>query len=241
MYIKKNKFNLSKDVFYDFHCHVDLSTVGTRCLVNKRLAYSKELPPVANGLYSIGLHPYDVLLLLSHLNNKDVFFELMEDFITRYPVFAIGECGLDSRLLCEVPLSTQLEVLGWHYELAHRLKLPVVLHLVRLHAEFLEFYKRHPEFHSVKTVVHGFNKSVALASKFLDYGILLSFGSDLLKSPNLQACFLNMPMSHILLETDDQTKISIESVYAKAALIKAITITDLKLVIFNNLDKISDS
>jgi TatD DNase family protein len=240
MCLKKNVFILSEDVFYDFHCHVDLSTVGTRCVVNKQLAHSEELPPVPNGLYSIGLHPCNVLFFLSHFKNKEVFFKLMEDFIARHPVLAIGECGLDSRLLREVPLSTQLEVLGWHYELAHRLKLPVVLHLVRLHAEFLEFYKRHPEFHSVKTVVHGFNKSVLLASKFLDCGIFLSFGSDLLKSPNVQTCFASVPMSHILLETDDQTEVSIERVYEKAALIKNLAITDLKRAICTNLNKVLD-
>lgn len=240
MYIETNTFDLSKDVFYDFHCHVDLSTVDTRCIVNKRLAHSEESPPVPNGLYSIGLHPYNVLFFLSHFKNKDVFFRLMEDFIACHSVLAIGECGLDSRLLREVPLSTQLEVLGWHYELAHRLKRPVVLHLVRLHAEFLEFYKRHPEFHSVKTVVHGFNKSVLLASKFLDCGIFLSFGSDLLKSPNVQASFASVPMSHILLETDDQTEVSIKRVYEAAALIKALAITDLKQAICNNLNRVLD-
>ena len=108
----------------DIHTHHP-GTPGS--ILNVRLG-TGSIP--GTGLYSLGLHPWDVspgtLLLLDQL-----------DEMCRDPrLIAIGEAGLDR--LCPVPPALQAEAFTRQAAIADRCRKPLIIHNVRCTAELME-------------------------------------------------------------------------------------------------------
>jgi TatD DNase family protein len=86
-------------------------------------------------------------------------------------------------------------------------------------------------------IIHGFSKNEQVAQSLLKNGFYLSFGKYLLRNPDLEKVFTFAPENQILLETDTIEE-SIYQVYEKAALIKGISIDELKTIVFTNFSRI---
>lgn len=176
--------------------------------------------------YSIGIHPWyiDESRLASDLKCIEEKLQLKE-------CLALGECGLDKRI--EIPLETQIQVFKQQIALVQKTNKPIILHCVAAYQEVIaiknELNIQNP------MIIHGFSKNEQVAKSLLDNGFYLSFGKYLLRNPELEAVFKNVPNAKFFLETDTIEE-SIEDVYIKASHIKNIEIEELKQIIKNNFD-----
>ncbi len=111
---------------------------------------------------------------------------------------ALGECGLDfgpgrpDRVLQEHWLEQQLL-------LAESMNKPVILHAHKSLDRLIQILKTHP---GIRGVVHAFAGSRQQADRLVELGLLLGFGSLLVKSERIRRIAADMPEDYLLLESD---------------------------------------
>ena len=178
--------------------------------------------------YSIGIHPWyiDEIRLENDLDIIEQKLQLKE-------CLALGECGLDKRI--ETPLDIQISVFKKQLEIVKQTNKPIVLHCVAAYDEVVAVKKEMKIDNPM--IIHGFSKNEQVAKSLLKNGFYLSFGKYLLRNPELENVFKFAPENKILLETDTIEE-SIYQVYDKAALIKGISIDELKTIVFTNFSRI---
>jgi len=145
---------------------------------------------------------------------------------------AIGEIGLDyarpvDRGRQEVLLRAQLRQ-------AERLGLPVVLHCVRA---FEPLMKILDDYRLRAVIFHGFIGSSVQAAAALKRRYCLSFGERSLRSPRTVEVLRGMPGEFLFLETDDSPT-PIETVYRRAAAVRACTEEELLRTVRENYERI---
>ena len=119
-------------------------------------------------------------------------------------VVAVGETGLDRvRARTEADLNLQRDALEAHLALARALDLPVVLHVVRSHAETLASLKR-VGLPNAGLQVHGFWGTTELVAAWGRVGAYLSIGRMVTRHPRAKraAAIAAIPGSRLLVETD---------------------------------------
>jgi len=178
--------------------------------------------------YSIGIHPWyiDEIRLENDLDIIEQKLQLKE-------CLALGECGLDKRI--ETPLDIQISVFKKQLEIVKHTNKPIVLHCVAAYDEVIAIKKDMKIDNPM--IIHGFSKNEQVAQSLLKNGFYLSFGKYLLRNPDLEKVFNFAPENQILLETDTIEE-SIYQVYEKAALIKGISVDELKTIVFTNFSRI---
>jgi TatD DNase family protein len=209
--------------FFDVHTHSFSSDKNVFSILN---TYPNSLD--FTQPFSIGIHPW-------FLNTDKIEQELVfvENKLQDKNCFALGECGLDK--LIAVDFELQREVFKKQIQISEKYKKPLIIHCVKAHQEIIEIKKE------VKPaqvwILHGFNKNKELAESFLKNGIILSFGSAIIKNKKLQEVFLELPISSLLLETD-ASEFEIQEIYQKASEIKNSSLEDLQEVIRQNFKRI---
>jgi TatD DNase family protein len=209
--------------FFDVHTHTFSKDKNVFSIVNTYPNSSSFTQP-----FSIGIHPWFL--------KKDKIEEelvLVENKLQNKNCFALGECGLDT--LIAVDFELQKEVFQKQFQLSEKYKKPLIIHCVKAHQEIIEIKKEvNPK---QVWILHGFNKNKQLAESLLKNGIILSFGSEIIKNKKLQEVFIELPVSSILLETD-ASELEIQEIYQKASEIKNSSLTDLQLAIYQNFKRI---
>ena len=178
--------------------------------------------------YSIGIHPW--YIDEERLNND---LKIIKKKLQLKECLALGECGLDKRI--EIPLDVQISVFKKQLEIVKQTKKPIVLHCVAAYDEVIAIKKDMKIDNPM--IIHGFSKNDQVAQSLLKNGFYLSFGKYLLRNPDLEKVFTFAPENQILLETDTIEE-SIYQVYEKAALIKGISVDELKTIVFTNFSRI---
>jgi TatD DNase family protein len=178
--------------------------------------------------YSIGIHPW--YIDEERLNND---LKIIEQKLQLKECLALGECGLDKRI--EIPLDIQISVFKKQLEIVKQTNKPIVLHCVAAYDEVIAIKKDMKIDNPM--IIHGFSKNEQVAQSLLKNGFYLSFGKYLLRNPDLEKVFTFAPENQILLETDTIEE-SIYQVYEKAALIKGISVDELKTIVFTNFSRI---
>ena len=131
---------------------------------------------------------------------------LIEQYAEYPGVFAIGETGLDYHLpRKEQHRLCQMAWFIFQLRLAHRKKLPVILHIRKADKDALRILKLFRRcLHG--GVCHCFVGSADLAREYTSLGIMLGIGGTLLMDTplknNLEQAVIHTPMESILLETD---------------------------------------
>ncbi len=155
----------------------------------------------ANGTWFLaaGFHPTRCI----HADWRDR--GKIADFAKEQGVVAIGETGLDFHLpRKEQHRLRQLRWFLYHLRLAHRLKLPLVLHIRNADRQALWILRLfRPWLHGGS--VHCFRGNEKIAGKYLKLGLHLGIGGSLLKgddSTELCEAVRAVPLSRLLLETD---------------------------------------
>ena len=89
----------------------------------------------------------------------------------------------------------------------------------------------------VPMIIHGFSKNNQVAKSLLENGFYLSFGKYLLRNPELETVFKQVPNNQFFLETDTMEE-TLEEVYAVASKYKNIKIESLKKIISDNFNHV---
>ncbi|MBP9848826.1 MAG: TatD family hydrolase [Flavobacterium sp.] len=210
--------------FINLHTHKFSNLSDVIEVVNQ---YPWEFKSILSN-YSIGIHPW--YIDEERLNND---LKIIKKKLQLKECLALGECGLDKRI--EIPLDVQISVFKKQLEIVKQTKKPIVLHCVAAYDEVIAIKKEMKIDNPM--IIHGFSKNDQVAQSLLKNGFYLSFGKYLLRNPDLEKVFTFAPENQILLETDTIEE-SIYQVYEKAALIKGISIDELKTIVFTNFSRI---
>ena len=178
--------------------------------------------------YSIGIHPWYI-----DENRLETDLKIIKQKLQLDECLALGECGLDKRI--EIPLDLQISVFKQQLEIVKQTNKPIVLHCVAAYDEVIAIKKEMKIANPM--IIHGFSKNEQVAQSLIKNGFYLSFGKYLLRNPDLEKVFIFAPENQILLETDTIEE-SIYQVYEKAALIKGISVDEMKAIIFTNFSRI---
>lgn len=215
-------------LFLDIHTHTvkqskDITAIQSLSVTENIFLAMPKIKPI-----SLGIHPW-----YGNLPELQTHMKYLEVLAKQQNVKLIGECGLDK--LRGVTLNEQLEILRQQVQLAAQLNKPLILHCVKAFDELIALKKQLEP--SVPMIIHGFDKKPELALQLIHNGFLLSFGSGLIKHPSTALTF-QQTNDMFFLETDD-SNLSIEEIYQKAAELKKISIEQLKDIIFANWKKLN--
>ena len=210
--------------FFNLHTHQFTNQTDVLELVNQ---YPQEFDALI-PFYSIGIHP-----LFIDENRLESDYQIVAEKLALPECLALGECGLDKR--SETPFEMQQLVFEKQLAMAEKHQKPVVIHCVAAFQELIEIKKRLKI--SVPMIVHGFSKKIELAKQLMDNGFYVSFGKNLLRNPELEQVFINIPNDRFLLETDIVEE-GIQAVYALAAKYKEIELIELQEIINKNYNAV---
>ena len=202
-------------MWIDSHCHLytndfdnDLDEVMTRAekadvrrfyfpAIDKSTA--AEMLKVVNRfpdkcIPMMGLHPCSVNAGFQ----EEIAF--VEDMLTHRKFAAIGEIGLDYYWDKQF-INLQQQLFVHQIELANRYSLPIVIHTRDAMEDTIELVRNNlPE---KRGIFHCFGGNLAEAQQIIGLGFLLGIGGVLTyKKSGLAAVFSEIPLEHIVLETD---------------------------------------
>jgi TatD DNase family protein len=179
--------------------------------------------------YSLGFHPW---FIDDESENK---IELLYQTISKKAnVYAVGECGLDRNIAVDFTL--QQKIFCKQIEIANSSHLPLVIHCVRAFYEVIGDLKNTKN--KMPVIYHGYNNSFKIAETLMMHNGYLSFGKSLLQHNNNTAdVFTQIPLSRIFLE-NDESDLSIQEVYRKAAELKLISLEELKKQLQTNFEEV---
>ena len=205
-------------MYIDIHTHQIQPREDVLAIVN--LSFEKPHPS-ENGLYSMGIHPWDISVL-SPLKTE----EQLETIRTE-SLFAIGEIGLDK--IKSSDLSTQLELFKTQIAIANQRKKPIIIHCVKAFNEVLQ------QKTAIKNpaIIHGFRGKPILMKSLCDAGFFLSFGERFNEKTVEET-----PLDRLFLETDD-SETTIQSIYQRVAEIKHCDLSSLEKSIEENFRRLS--
>jgi len=216
------------DAYIDIHTHLDVRP-GSDLISVKNIRIQDGIDPkIPDGLFSIGLHPWDT--------EQHRFRE--EDFrmvATLSNFFAIGECGLDR--LQGAPMDIQIELFRQQIRLAEHYRKPVIIHCVRAWQELLSIKEEMRP--TTPWIIHGFAGKPELAARLEGQRLFLSFGKRILNpTPSLRESLAKISTTQLFLETDDGGS-SIQDIYGAAASIKKLSLNDLRIRLMKNFTYVS--
>ena len=146
----------------------------------------------------IGVHPHDADTYNDEVEAK--LIELSKDKNVR----AIGEIGLDF-YYDNSPRDIQREVFKRQIELAHKLKLPIVVHSRDAAGETFEIIKEAKEKYSeLVFLIHCYSQSVELMYEYMKLGCYIALGGVVTfkNSKISKEVAKEVPIDRLLLETD---------------------------------------
>lgn len=143
---------------------------------------------------AFGLHPW-YIESVEFDGGRD--FELFKSQVDQADF--IGEVGLD--FSDKLHARRDLQMHYFEKQLAWAGHKPYVFHVVQAHGAVLNTLKDHPP---VQGFVHGFSGSWEVAERYMDMGLKLSFGPQVLKSHFKKArdVLQKIPLESLLLESD---------------------------------------
>lgn len=214
-----------KTIPSDIHTHYTTAKLNGEAVVS--LSVSEQPAGIIQAhpqsLFSIGLHPWHV-----DTNWQTLITEHLLQLLSCPQVVAIGETGLDRRRGGE--WSMQLTAFIRQAELAAHAGKPLVLHCVKAFEEIIRLHKE--AFSQEKWIIHGFRGKAEQASQLIHQGFYLSFGEHYHKEA-LQCC----PTDRLFIETDESS-VSIEELYMRAASLRGTTTDNLKTDVLQNVQKV---
>lgn len=205
---------------------VFMVTVGTDRVTSQEAILCAEK---YEGVFAtVGLHPEHVIDQTFFDENESAEHFPAEVFDPAYyrglaqskKCVAIGECGLDYYRMPEgidknEAITKQKQTVRAHFDLAHELDLPVVVHCRDAYADQLAINQEYldAEKLSRRGVIHCFAGTVEQARAFVAQGFYLGFTGVITFPPrktdalidgltDIQQVIREIPIEHILIETD---------------------------------------
>lgn len=131
----------------------------------------------------------------------DKQLEIFEDILSKYPVSAIGEIGLDNYWNYGTK-EKQTFLFKEQIKLANKFKLPVIIHNREADEQVIDIIINN-EF-NYSGIIHCFSGSLKMAKIALEKGFYISFAGPITykKNNNLRDILEKIPEDRLLLETD---------------------------------------
>lgn len=146
---------------------------------------------------TVGMHPHDSK---DYDDNMEKQFETLCK--TNKKVVAFGEIGLDYHYDLS-PRETQKQIFERQIILAHKLKLPIVIHTREAIGDTLSILQNNKQYLEYGVVFHCFNASKEVAKILLDQNFKFSFGGSVtFKNSNIGELIKYIPTQSFFLETD---------------------------------------
>lgn len=141
-----------------------------------------------------GLHPY---FINEHCEND---LDSLQNIISQIKPVAVGECGLDF-FLKDLDKSKQHFYFEQQLDIAIQAQLPVVVHARKSTQAVIQAIKQRP---GLSGMIHSYSGSYEQAKQLIELGFYLSFGGPITyeKSTRLRKLVQDLPLSHLLVETD---------------------------------------
>ena len=204
----------------DIHTH-HLSEDPSNAILNCEI---KNQPIPNNAFYiSVSIHPWQLTY-----DNSQLQLEWLLTTLTDKRVIAIGEVGLDK--LCTTPFDLQNNIFCNIIDIASQYNLPLIIHAVKTTNELIMLKKQIQPKNA--WIIHGFRGKKELAKSLIEQGFYLSFG-ERYNPQSLQST----PVDRLLFETDEST-ININYLYEQAAILRGVTINQLKRTTQETMNKI---
>ena len=212
-----------KTPFVNIHTHTAKPGGNLLQIVNLKL----EQPCPEQGLYSYGIHPWDLDNAAFQLEKA---LQTIEEKLKFSQVVALGEAGLDK--MHKESFEKQMELFERQIDLSEALQKPMILHDVKSHNEILALRKKHKA--KQPWILHGFNGTEQDIQQLTGQGLYLSVGESLLHSERkIHNSFKYIDLDYLFFETD-MAEVGIETIYEAAAKISDIDIAVLKRRLFAN-------
>lgn len=205
--------------FLNIHSHWHSSSTLEVTVVNRHEHFSDE----DSSWISCGIHPW-------YINEQSIDRAWSELQIAAKSnrVVAIGECGLDK--VCATDWNVQLKWFEKQIGFANEIERPLIIHCVRAFNEVIHLLEKTNN--KVPVVFHGFKKKLEIADMLVKKGYYLSFGKSILQEERGEVLKW-IPADRFFLENDD-SDVSIERIYERAANIKGLSLDGLKNQIWSN-------
>lgn len=158
-------------------------------------ALAREWPEILRA--SVGLHPNDA----DGPARQESLLEPLAALAAEGGFHAIGETGLDFYRDRTAP-AAQERALEFQLELAHRHRLPVILHCRQAAPRLLAVLRARGG--SVSGVMHCYSEGPEVVDDFLALGLHISFAGNLTypKSESIREAARRVPADRLLIETD---------------------------------------
>lgn len=167
------------------------------------------------------------------MQNSSLHLAELKEFAAYDNVLAIGECGLDK--VCDTNWDLQQRIFREQVLLAKSLQKPIVVHCVRAFAEVMGILEEIKP--AVPVVFHGYNRGRNIAEELLVKGFFLSFGAAILKDGAVADVLGDIPAEKFFCETDD-SDVTIDTVYNRAADIRKVSAYDIILQVEENFKRV---
>ncbi len=183
------------------------------------------LPENINYLCSNGLHPWKI----NSPFDTDKFIELL----TRKPLVAIGEIGLD-RL--KPDFEKQLFFFKKQLQIGQQFKLPIIVHCVKAYPETIALLKTYP----APVVFHQYEGNTSITNQLLALpNVYFSFGKQLFRK-QIPASLNQIPLHRIFLETDTSPQ-HVKTCYMQLAQLLNINLHTLQEQLFKNFNAVFEN
>lgn len=242
--------------FWDCHCHLSfLSDADAAKVIENRgenyhwvmggyqpseweqqVYIKKKNPQKVSTCY--GLHPWFV-----KSQEFDIDRDLEDLKIWVDQADFIGEVGLDFHG-DDQNLNKELQINVFEQQLNLGLNKPYVFHIVQAHGQALSILKDY----KVKGFIHSFSGSLEVAEQYIDFGLMLSFGSNVLNENYKKArqSLQEIPLESLLIESDcpsyplDESDPihTLDEVYKEVARLRQISVDELAAQVAENMEKI---
>lgn len=209
----------------DIHAHftptkLDGQSIISLSIGDKDFASSFETCRALNIPLSIGLHPWHV----DEERTVQACCDLIP-WVNLPQVCLVGEAGIDRLRGGKIEL--QMEVFEMQAHLAKKAGKPLIVHCVKAFDEIIRQHKQN--FPHEPWIIHGFRGKPEQAHQLLREGFFLSFGEHF-NEEALRLC----PPNRLLMESDESL-LSIEELYVRAATIRRIEVEKLKEEVNKNI------
>lgn len=205
-------------MYIDTHAHLtDIAFAGKvdevikksqECMVEKIITSGYNLPSSEEALKlsqnyseivycSIGVYPENIEEYSNEVEDKIIELSHNKE------VVAVGEIGL--QYTDGMPSrDKQKSIFIKQLELAHHLKLPVVLHCRDAYGDMITLLKQNKHLLTYGGTFHCFSGSKELAKEIIKLGLNVSVGgvSTFKNAVNVKEAIKDVPLEYILLETD---------------------------------------
>lgn len=206
--------------YIDIHTHHLHKSLEVLEILNLRAG--EVGPETRASRISFGVHPWDA--------DRQDRAALLDQVFAIENLSAIGECGLDK--FRGGDLTTQTELFKRHIVLSRLLNKPLIIHCVGYYNELMALRKEGPS--EQPWIIHGFTGHPELANQLIKAGFLLSFGEALMRADSKAVGSLkSLPADRWFLETDD-SDLSIQTLYQRAADTCEVTLDQLKAQLHQN-------